>query len=372
MDREAAAALVRKYNQGLATDEEKVQLENWYVQQSDQLTLAEDEIDFNKIEAELKKGIWSYTGLGTEKQVHKLGKLWLRIAVAASLILIAGTGLFYYAGQAGFRTNNISSKNDIAAGTNQAILTLGNGQRIILKDAKNGALAKESNTTIKKTAEGELVYEGSEKSAAAVYNMIVTPRGGQYTLMLSEGTKVILNAASSLRYPTQFTGKDRIVELVGEGYFEVSHDKTKPFKVISRGQTVEVLGTHFNINSYADEPNTKTTLLEGSVNVNGHRLRPNQQAILTGQNQVSIVAVDINEAVAWKDGLFRFDHTDLKTLMRQIARWYDVEVVYEGTVRNEQFFGKIERSYTLSEVLKLLELNKVQVKLDGKRIIVSP
>lgn len=372
MDREAAAALVRKYNQGLATDEEKAQLENWYARQSDRLTLLEDDIDFNKIEAELKTGIWNYAGLRTKKHTHKLGKLWIRIAVAASLILVAGAGLFYYTSEPDFMGSHISGKNDIAAGTNQAILTLGNGQRITLKDAKNGALANESNTIIKKTAKGELVYEGSEKSMAAVYNTIATPRGGQYTLKLSEGTKVILNAASTLRYPTQFTGKDRIVELVGEGYFEVSHDKTKPFKVISRGQTVEVLGTHFNINSYADEPNTKTTLLEGSVNVNGHRLRPNQQAILTGQNQVSIVAVDVNEAVAWKDGLFRFDHTDLKTLMRQIARWYDVEVVYEGTVKNEQFFGKIERSYTLSEVLKLLELNKVHVKLDGKRIIVSP
>lgn len=374
MDRQEAKALVSKYNQGLATVEEKAQLENWYAQKSDQLVLLEHEINFEQIEAELKSRVLSHAGLAEQEYRRPRIKLWPRIASAAAVILIAGAGLFYYASQSnGLITDlSFSKAQDIAPGSNKAVLTLGNGQTIVLTDAKNGELATENSAVIKKTGEGELVYQETATEAPTVYNTITTPRGGQYTLTLSEGTKVVLNAASSLKYPTAFNGKNRTVELVGEGYFEVTHNKAKPFRVISKGQTVEVLGTHFNINAYADEPNVKTTLVEGSVNVNGQLIKPNQQAILTDHSGITVVDVDANAIVAWKDGLFRFDHTDIKTLMRQIARWYDVEVVYEGSIKEEQFFGKIERSYTLSEVLKLLELNKVHVKLDGKKIIVSP
>jgi transmembrane sensor len=374
MDKQEAKALVRKYNQGLATVEEKAQLENWYAQKADQLVLLEHEINFDQIELELKNRVLSHAGLAEQEYRPKRVKLWPRIAAAAAIMLIVGGGLFYYASQFnGLQTAlNLTKGQDIAPGSNKAVLTLGNGQTIVLTNAKNGELATENSAVIKKTAEGELVYQGTATAAPTAYNTITTPRGGQYTLTLSEGTKVVLNAASSLKYPTAFNGKDRTVELVGEGYFEVAHNKAKPFRVISKGQTVEVLGTHFNINSYADEPNVKTTLIEGSVNVNGLILKPNQQAVLTDHSRINIVNVNADEAIAWKDGLFRFDHTDIKTLMRQIARWYDVEVVYEGTIKDEQFFGKIERSYTLSEVLKLLEMNKVHVKLEGKRIIVSP
>lgn len=374
MDRQEAKALVSKYNQGLATVEEKAQLENWYAQKSDQLVLLDHEINFDQIEAELKSRVLSHAGLAEQEYTPKRVKLWPRIAATAAVILIAGAGLFYYASQFSSLSTDLSfnKAQDIAPGSNKAVLTLGNGQTIVLTNAKNGELATENSAVIKKTAEGVLVYQGTATEAPTAYNTITTPRGGQYTLTLSEGTKVVLNAASSLKYPTAFHGKDRTVELVGEGYFEVAHNKAKPFRVISKGQTVEVLGTHFNINSYADEPNVKTTLLEGSVNVNGQLIKPNQQAILTDHSQITVIDVDANATVAWKDGLFRFDHTDIKTLMRQIARWYDVEVVYDGSIKEEQFFGKIERSYTLSEVLKLLELNKVHVKLDGKKIIVSP
>jgi len=373
MDRQEAKALISKYNQGLATVEEKAQLESWYAQKSDQLVLLEHEINFDQIESELKNRVLSHAGLAEQEYKRLRIKLWPRIAAAASVILIAGVGFFYYASQSNSLSKDLgfSKSQDIAPGSNKAVLTLGNGQTIVLTNAQNGDLATENSAIIKKTAEGELVYQGTATEAPTAYNTITTPRGGQYTLTLAEGTKVVLNAASSLKYPTAFNGKDRTVELVGEGYFEVAHHKTKPFRVISKGQTVEVLGTHFNINAYADEPNVKTTLLEGSVDVNGQLIKPNQQAILTDHSRITVVDVDANAIVAWKDGLFRFDHTDIKTLMRQIARWYDVEVVYDGDIKEEQFFGKIERSYTLSEVLKLLELNKVHVKLDGKKIVVS-
>lgn len=373
MDKQQARELVKRYNQGLATAEEKAGLEYWYMQKSDSLSLDEDEIDFSLIEEEMKRRVFSQAGLPEPEEIAiRRFKLWPRIAAAAAVILVAGATLFYYTQEPGKSEThlNVAQQDDIAPGSNKAVLTLGNGKTIVLTDARNGELANEQNAIVKKTADGELLYQGTSADAAFAYNTIATPRGGQYTLTLSEGTKVILNAASSLKYPTQFKGKDRTVELVGEGYFEVAHNKTMPFKVISRGQTVEVLGTHFNINSYTDEPNVKTTLLEGSVNVNGRILKPNQQSILLENQQIRVLPVNVDEVVAWKDGLFRFDHTDIKTLMRQIARWYDVEVVYEGMVKEEQFYGKIERSYTLSEVLKVLELGNVHFRIEGKKIIV--
>lgn len=376
MDKQQAKELVQRYNQGLATTGEKAWLENWYMQKSDDLVLEEDEIDFDRIDSELRMATFRYAGLKGQEPavVIRRFKLWPRIAAAASIILVIAAGLFY-ANTIQTRSggSNITKDNDIAPGSNKAVLTLADGKQLILTGAKNGALASEDDAVIKKTADGQLVYEGTAGSrSSALYNHIATPRGGQYTVMLSDGTKVILNAASSLKYPTTFKGADRTVELTGEGYFEVAHNRSKPFKVISAGQTVEVLGTHFNINAYADEPNVKTTLLEGSVNVNGTIIKPNQQTVLAVSRQIIVKQVDASDAVAWKDGLFKFDHTDIKTSMRQIARWYDVEVVYEGDVENEQFYGKIERSYTLSEVLKVLELSKIHFKMDGKKIIVTP
>lgn len=371
MDKQQAKELVRRYNQGLASAEEKAKLENWYMQKSDSLYLKDDEIDFDSIEEELSLRTFQYAGILSIKAPAKRFKLWQRIAAAAAIILVVGVGIFY-ANQSTGGNNSLAElkAHDIAPGSNKAVLTLANGQQISLTDAKNGKLANEANTVIKKTADGQLVYMGAdETSREPIYNTISTPVGGQYTLILSEGTKVILNAASSLKYPAQFKGKDRVVELSGEGYFEVAHDQSKPFKVISRGQTVEVLGTHFNINSYLDEPNIKTTLLEGSVNVNGTVIKPKQQAIFNNRS-IQVMDVDPEEVVAWKNGLFKFDHTDIHTLMRQIARWYDVEVVYEGTVKDGRFYGKIERSYTLSEVLKVLELGNLHFRVEGRKIIV--
>nr|WP_121270281.1 FecR domain-containing protein [Pedobacter schmidteae] len=377
MNREEAKELVQKYNQGLVTAEEKTMLETWYMLHAESLSLKDGEIDFYRIDTELRARTFKYAGLKEQEDVVEIKhvKLWPRIAAVASIVFVIAAGLFYFVNstQDGKRGLNLVKSNDIAPGSNKAILTLADGKQIVLTDAKNGALANEDDALIKKAADGQLIYQGGKGSKSAVlFNMITTPKGGQYTVWLSDGTKVVLNAASSLKYPTSFKGADRIVELSGEGYFEVAHNKLKPFKVISDGQTVEVLGTHFNINAYTDEPNVKTTLLEGSVNINGIVIKPNQQGILGASHQIIVKQVNAGDIVAWKDGLFKFDHTDIKTSMRQIARWYDVEVVYEGNVENEQFYGKIERSYTLSEVLKVLELSNIHFKIEGKKIIVTP
>lgn len=372
MDKQQAKELVQRYNRGLATAKEKALLENWYMQKSDSILLEDDEIDFNRIETELRTRALSHADQDQHGVQIKHFRIWPRIAAAVAIIVIAGAGWFYYANKSAERKNELAifKAKNILPGSNKAVLTLANGQTIVLTDAQNGDLAKENNAVVRKTADGQLVYKANtENDAAPIYNTVTTPKGGQYTLTLSEGTKVVLNAASSLTYPTKFSGKERKVELTGEGYFEVAHNKAMPFRVVSRNQTVEVLGTHFNINSYLDEPGIKTTLLEGSVNVNGTLLKPDQQAALVN-NRIQVTEVDASEVVAWKDGLFKFDHTDIKTLMRQIARWYDVEVVYEGPVKNEQFYGKIERSYTLSEVLKVLELGKLHFRIEGRKIIV--
>ncbi len=274
--------------------------------------------------------------------------------------------------------------NDIVAGENKAILTLGDGSKIILDDAKNGILANQGGNSILKAAEGEVIYsflsevkdpQTEDLNAPVIYNTIETPKGGKFQIKLPDGSKVWLNAASSLRFPTVFNGSKRQVELKGEAYFEVSPDKSKIFEVNTRNQVVQVLGTHFNINAYLDEPTVNTTLLEGSVRVSDLRtnisqlLKPGEQSQLSEQIEV-INLKNTNEAVAWKEGYFQFDEADIKTVMRQIERWYDVSVVYEGDLPNYRFGGEIERNLSLLQVLKVLEKTKVHFRLEGREVIV--
>jgi len=277
-------------------------------------------------------------------------------------------------------------KNDIKAGENKAILTLGDGSKIILDDAKNGILANQGGNSVLKAAEGEVIYSflseamdplTEDLNAPLIYNTIETPKGGKFQIKLPDGSKVWLNAASSLRFPTVFNGSKRQVELKGEAYFEVSPDKSKIFEVNTRNQVVQVLGTHFNINAYLDEPTVNTTLLEGSVRVSDLRtnisqlLKPGEQSQLSEQIEV-INLKNTNEAVAWKEGYFQFDEADIKTVMRQIERWYDVSVVYEGYLPNYRFGGEIERNLSLLQVLKVLEKTKVHFRLEGREVIVMP
>jgi transmembrane sensor len=213
-----------------------------------------------------------------------------------------------------------------------------------------------------------------------VYNTIETPKGGQYRIDLPDGTMVWLNAGSSLRYPNRFAGQERKVALTGEAYFEVAKNKQMPFRVVSGKQVVEVLGTHFNINAYTDEASVKTTLLEGSVNVllqethQSELLNPGQQAVVK-YNGSSIVVqpVKVEEAVAWKNGYFMFVDADLESIMRQLARWYDVEVAYEGNLGSLKFGGMVSRSKSIAQTLRILELTgNVRFKVAGRRVTVMP
>ena len=262
-------------------------------------------------------------------------------------------------------------------GGNRAILTLANGKTISLTNASNGRLAQEGGISVTKTKDGQLVYATkrgvSDEDEGAGLNMITTPRGGTYDIVLADGTHIWLNSGSSLTFPSSFTEPERRVQLTGEAYFEVAHNG-KPFKVITATQTVQVLGTHFNIEAYQDEHTVKTTLLEGSVNV----LRSNEKLLLApGQMSVNkekeplyIKKANITEVMAWKDGLFIFDNESIAEVMRKAARWYDVEVRYENGVEEKKLFGTVSRYKTIDELLDNIALaGRIRYRIEGRRIV---
>lgn len=280
-------------------------------------------------------------------------------------------------------------KNDIKPGGNKAILTLADGTKIVLDDASEGAISRQGNTTIIKLDNGRLAYNAQTVSkiptTAILYNTLTTPRGGQYCVTLPDGTIVWLNASTSLRFPTAFTGNDRKVEIKGEAYFEVAKNEAMPFIVTAENSEIKVLGTHFNVSAYADDKVLKTTLLEGSVEFSvanqagsgneaaSIKLQPGQQAQLDGANTITVVEADTQEAIAWKNGFFIFNNEDIGSIMQKISRWYDVKVIYNVNNPNMQFTGNISRAENVSEVLRVLELTEiVHFKIEGKTITVLP
>ncbi|MGV3529773.1 MAG: FecR family protein [Flavisolibacter sp.] len=267
--------------------------------------------------------------------------------------------------------------NHIVPGGDRATLTLADGRVVFLDSAAKGTLTEQGGISVI-NLDGQLAYHPEGQSTEVLYNTVTTPRGGQYQLVLADGSKVWLNAASSIRFPTSFPGAERTVELSGEGYFEVAHDAAKPFHVKVDEMDVEVLGTHFNINSYSDEPSVKTTLLEGRVKVASNEkhvfLNPGQQAVVASGNASQIIIkndVDLDGVIAWKNGYFHFDGSTLEEVMRQIARWYQVDVAFERAVPNRKFGGDIARSANLSDVLKVLQESDIGFQLKGRKIIVT-
>jgi len=305
-------------------------------------------------------------------------------AVAAVLIfLLLGTGMFRWLTRPTqtslAKTESTTFKHDAAPGGNKATLTLANGAVIVLDSAVNGLLAQQGNARVQKLSDGQLAYKAlHEKPIEVLYNTLTTPRGGQYQLVLPDGSKVWLNAASSISYPTAFTGGERSVEIKGEAYFEVAKNTTMPFVVKVNDVRVQVLGTHFNINAYSDEDAVKTTLLEGAVKVTKGAatvlLNPGEQAILAySSSEIRVHAnADLESVIAWKNGYFSFNQTDLATIMRQMARWYDVDIVYSGKVPDRRFGGEIPRNTNAAQVLKMLEESKVHFRIEGKKVIVLP
>ena len=266
-----------------------------------------------------------------------------------------------------------SGKQDIAPGGNRATLVLGDGSQLTLDSAANGTLSQQGNTQVVKLANGQLAYQtaGQSSTQAILYNTIYTPRGGKYKVTLPDGSKVWLNAASSLRYPTAFTDT-RSVELNGEAYFDIAPDAAHPFIVSHEKTVIEVLGTTFNMMAYTDEASIKTTLLSGAVKVNGQKLKPGQCASISNGKLSIEEGVNTEAAVAWKNGYIQFEGNDIRSAMRQISRWYDVEVTYKGEIPSH-FRGIIPSHVPVSEVLKMMEMTgEVTFEISGRTIIVSP
>jgi ferric-dicitrate binding protein FerR (iron transport regulator) len=258
---------------------------------------------------------------------------------------------------------------DVEPGGQKAVLTLSDGSTIVLDNAGNGQIAQQGQTQVIKLGNGEIQYKsGNQKTGAreVVFNTMSTPRGGQYQLVLPDGSKVWLNSESSITYPVMFSHQERKVKITGEAYFEVAKDKTKPFRVETGDMKVEVLGTHFNVKAYADEGPTKTSLLEGSVKVDMQVLKPGQ-AFINGR----IVPTNVEQDVAWKNGIFNFNNENLTQVMKQLARWYDLDIVYPDGVPQKEYGGEIGRNLKLNQVLKGLENSGVHFELNGKRVTVT-
>ena len=396
MNREELNILIDKVSEGTASEEEL----HHYTTYLNHITSGEEGWDLKNLgpEEQVKAELFEHI----EQQIVPIKKikLWPRIAAAAAILLVAGAGLFFYTNtfrHLDDRRDLLNYTNDIAPGKNTATITLANGKTIQLSDAKTGIIIDAASLKYNDGSAVEPSSRGIEGSLGHAVEMtsVATPRGGTYQITLPDGTKVWLNAASSLSFPSTFQGLgNRKVELSGEAYFEVTKDKAHPFIVQTDKQEVEVLGTHFNINSYADEPSTKTTLLEGSVRVvsaSRHldpspssrqsaatrdllnvTLKPNQQAILTGPTQLNVASVDGNDIIAWKEGKFKCKSETLESLMRKVARWYNVDVVYEDLeVKSETFSGTLSRFDNVSKLLKRIELTgEASFKIEGKKIIV--
>lgn len=311
-------------------------------------------------------------------------QLWaqpMRIAAAAMVILALGSGIFFLVRNRAATTNQTAYMPDVKAGGHKAILTLSSGKQLVLNDTEVGDIVVDQGVKIKKSNNGRIEYDLRELAVAGAgdkFNTITTPRGGEYQVILPDGSKVWLNAASSLKFPVAFNGGQRNVELTGEAYFEVAKDKTKPFHVKTANQTIEVLGTHFDIDAYDDEQATTTTLLEGSVKVNNGRasllLAPGQQSLSFANKSAALrlnINADVEEAVAWKEGLFTFNQTDIPTFMRQISRWYNVDIVYENKIPTDSFSGTLSRSVNLSKVLTLLKFTGMNYKIEGRKLIIK-
>ncbi|MBS1916934.1 MAG: FecR domain-containing protein [Bacteroidetes bacterium] len=377
--------IIDKYLNGISTPEEDMLLERYYESfQSGQLwneaELGKKDDEGTLLLSRLKEAmVQKKQQTGTIRNIKRYF-LW----AAASVILMVGFSYLFL-----FNPNKkepvitagavkSQSQADVSPGGNKAILTLGDGSIIDLDSAGNGRLSQQGNASVLKINAGEISYNnGKNNQGKIVYNTITTPKGGQYQVTLSDGTKVWLNAASSLRFPTSFAEKQREVEITGEAYFEVAKDKERPFHVKADIGEVEVLGTHFNVNAYDEEAEMKTTLLEGSVKITAGGksglLKPGQQAVVPRTNSNVYVKndIDMDEVVAWKNGRFDFNNTDVTSVMREIARWYDVEVVYEGPTPTDHFTGKMTRNTNASNVLKILSLSDEHFRIEGRKIIVT-
>jgi ferric-dicitrate binding protein FerR (iron transport regulator) len=377
MQNKDADELLNKYREGTATEEEIDLLLSW-VQNLE--TEWQPGFTTDDLQA-VKEEMWLHL-LTKDKKTGQI-KLWPRIAAAASILLFLSVGGYFLFRKQQNQQTAQNQQYDIVPASNRATLTLANGQKIILTKGLSGKLAQQGNSLVQVNSGNAITYtvsvSKSNSDTPVQYNTLSTVSGEQspYPLVLADGTKVWLNAESSITFPTSFTGKERMVKITGEAYFEVVHNAVQPFKVTARGETIEDIGTHFNINAYNDEPSVNTTLLEGSVKVStgsqNVTLIPGQQSLLSSMsNKISIKNADIEDVTAWKDGYFAYNKANINTVMRQFARWYNVNVTYEGAIPTTMITGKVHRNVNASQALKILTYLDIHYRIDRNKIIITP
>jgi transmembrane sensor len=395
---ERVSYLLNVYSGGNASNEEEQELFNWVAEHDNEKLIRKhiEELVSSYSPNETTPYVdWDllYQHIVEEKNVRNTQPLvrkmaWTRWAAAASVLLLLATGYYFFTVKNHEEKSEMAiieqpKQNDIAPPTTvNAVLTLSNGHKIILDSTGNGTVAMQGSVNVIKLADGQIAYSGTSKEIQ--YNTLTNPQGSKViSLTLADGSRVWLNTASSLRYPIAFAGKERRVEITGEAYLEVAHNPDMPF-IVSKGSTnIKVLGTHFNVNAYDDENSLNVTLLEGSVSVstNGNQhpkiIEPGEQAQVNKKGAIDLTnSVDLSEVMAWKNGLFSFRGADIKSVMRQVSRWYDVEVVFEKDIP-EKFYAEVPTSTSVSSLLNMLEATKaVKFKIEGKRIsvmsVVSP
>jgi ferric-dicitrate binding protein FerR (iron transport regulator) len=378
--------LAKKYLNGLASEEEKKLLHDWF----DHVNVAETELVISS-EAKTKEALGAEILAGLQQMIADnepaaptiIRKIrWYRVAAAAAVILVIGAIAFFSLRTTPLKTiataRHVQKQEVTAPQRARAVITLANGDHIYLDSAAQGSLATQGNSQLVKLSDRQLAYVGGTNSREMIYNVLTVPRGSRVvSLALSDGTVVWLNAESSLRYPVVFNGDDRTVEITGEAYFEVAKVPGKKFYVKSAALTTEVLGTHFNVNTYNDEASMKVTLLEGSIrvsandNIHAVQLHPGQQAEVSNNAAIRVLDnVDLEEVMAWKNEYFMMKATSLASLMRQMARWYDVEVVIKGNLANKRFGGAISRNVNLSTMLEALKQNGVHSETNGRIVTI--
>lgn len=370
--------LLAKYKAGTISPEEIILLETWYLKWEPEKQV----ITFEEIE-NLKKDVWQSVA---PRQEPALKSIWPRIAAAASLLLFVSISWYYLLHKLTPAVKPVNAivrvlKTDFKPGGNKGVLTLADGKQIVLKDAATGKLAEQGSVIINKTAEGKIIYgvpSGNNTTSLSAFNTMSTPRGGQYQLTLTDGTKVWLNAASSITFPVTFSKAERKVVVNGEAYFEVAHNAGKPFIVVTGNQEITVLGTHFNVKGYDEDAGISTTLLAGSIRIKNltsgkaDLLSPGQQAkIYRNKNDINIKTVNTEDAISWKNGYFLFDNQEIKSIMKIMSRWYDVDVEYKNSNKHDRFGGTFSRSANMSEILNNLErIGNVHFKMEAKKVIV--
>ncbi|WP_212005911.1 FecR family protein [Chitinophaga sp. HK235] len=383
MDTKELAILSQKYLAGKASEEETARLLQWYNDYDEkELTVhiitAEPETEA-MLEQRMRLRLLAATQ-PVETNTRLRPVFYRNWKVAAAVLLLVTAGIAYYLPHRHQQTSIAEKPLRISPGADKAMLTLADGTVVNLDTASNGWALLQGGTQVEKTSKGEIIYKhGNTTDQAITSNILSTPRGGQFKIKLPDGTAVWLNAASSISYPTAFTGEERSVSVTGEVYFEVAPNARQPFTVKVNNMEVLVLGTHFNINAYPDENTMNTTLLEGAVLVRAgsqyKQLDPGQQArVAPGRDEITFVKrVDTNSIMAWRNGYFSFEEADIPTVMRQLARWYNIEVSYAGKIPDEKFTGEIGRSLTQEQLLKILAQAKIQFKVEeGRKIIIYP